>query len=388
MWVIALLLGCPIATEADLAEVRDGDGDGIAAEAFDGNDCDDTDPDVYPGASDPPYDGIDSDCRGDDDYDADGDGVRSGLDDDPSTPEDCDDADPTVGAAAEVVWLDADGDGVGAGEQLLACPSATGVAVVDGDCNDSDPGVHPGASEVWYDGIDQDCDGNDDDQDGDGVSLAEDCDDTDAGLIDEQLWFVDADGDGFGAEGSEGELACVQPAGMSATDDDCDDGAALVNPGEVERCDDGDVDEDCSGAADDLDPGVVGSFATFYVDEDGDGFGTDQTAEACDLPEGYAVQTGDCADDPTDASILPFTAEQLHPETAWYVDDDFDGFGDPDAFTGRRRPRRRRASAPSGDCGTRATPAGVGTSPRRPRSGPAAPRPPRSSRRPRSRWGC
>jgi len=335
MWLIAALLACPVATEADLADVRDGDGDGIAAEAFAGNDCDDDDPDVYPGADDAPYDGIDSDCRGDDDFDADGDGVRSARDDDPSTPADCDDDDPTVGAADQVAWLDADGDGVGAGEELLVCPDAEGVASSDGDCNDSDAGVRPGAAEIWYDGIDQDCDGNDDDQDGDGVPLAADCDDTDAALTAEQPWYPDDDGDGFGAMGSDAELACVQPAGMAATDDDCDDSAALVNPAEVERCDDDDVDEDCSGVADDLDSGVVGPFATFYEDEDGDGFGTDVTVEACDAPDGFAAETGDCADDPSDASILPFTAEQLHPETAWYVDQDLDGYGDPDGFTGR-----------------------------------------------------
>ena len=48
------------------------------------------------------------------------------------------------------------------------------------DCDDANSEVYPGAEEIWYDGIDQDCDGNDDDQDGDGYALDDDCDDEDA----------------------------------------------------------------------------------------------------------------------------------------------------------------------------------------------------------------
>ncbi len=43
------------------ARLTDRDGDGHPA-AFGGRDCDDTDPTVHPGASDPPGDGVDSDC--------------------------------------------------------------------------------------------------------------------------------------------------------------------------------------------------------------------------------------------------------------------------------------------------------------------------------------
>ena len=60
--------------------------------------------------------------------------------------------------------------------ELLACvgelsPIDTdndGYNIAPGDCLEGDGSVFPGAVEVWYDGIDQDCDGNDADQDGDG----------------------------------------------------------------------------------------------------------------------------------------------------------------------------------------------------------------------------
>ncbi|MEC7948997.1 MAG: MopE-related protein, partial [Myxococcota bacterium] len=88
------------------------------------------DPDVNPGAEDEPYDGVDSDCDERGDYDADGDGHASS---------------------------DYGGD----------------------DCDDANSSINPSAEETWYDGLDQDCDGNDDDQDGDGISVEDDCDDTD-----------------------------------------------------------------------------------------------------------------------------------------------------------------------------------------------------------------
>lgn len=64
-----------------------------------------------------------------------------------------------------------------------------------------------------------------------------------------QLWFADADGDGVGDANDPGVLACVQPAGTSATGDDCDDTNDTVYPGAEELCDDG-IDNDCDGEVD------------------------------------------------------------------------------------------------------------------------------------------
>lgn len=79
-------------------------------------DCDDTDPDIHPGASEICEDGIDQDCSGSD--------LGCSLPDD----------------------MDNDGDGFNE-EQ--------------GDCNDQDNTVYPHALEVFDDGLDQNCDGQD-----------------------------------------------------------------------------------------------------------------------------------------------------------------------------------------------------------------------------------
>ena len=84
----------------------DQDGDGFIFSGFGGTDCDDTDSNTYPGATDSWYDGIDSNCDGANDYDQDGDGFTS---------------------------VDHGGT----------------------DCDDMDLALNPGATEIWYDGIDQ-----------------------------------------------------------------------------------------------------------------------------------------------------------------------------------------------------------------------------------------
>ncbi len=165
---------CP-ATECTEQDDADCDGFGAAA-GCEPKDCDDTDPAVNPSAEeicgdekDQNCDGRDEPCPAKDCEDEDGDGYGDGLD---CLGEDCNDQDPDVNPGAP---RDACGDGVdqdcsGSDE---VCP--TPCIDVDGDghspkteecpegddCNDDDPAIFTGAEETCGDHVDQDCDGAD-----------------------------------------------------------------------------------------------------------------------------------------------------------------------------------------------------------------------------------
>jgi len=126
----------------------------------DSSDCDDSDerinPDTWRTAADECSHGVDYNC----------DGVVNG---------------------GEELYLDSDGDGYGAGEPISFCEDhASGYAEVDGDCDDDDPLFHPGAPEEGEctDPNDYNCDGwvAYIDDDGDGYSDCEDCDDLNAAV--------------------------------------------------------------------------------------------------------------------------------------------------------------------------------------------------------------
>ncbi|MEY3209932.1 MAG: hypothetical protein RIT28_413, partial [Pseudomonadota bacterium] len=157
----------------------DGDGDGADASAWGGPDCDDLDPDVFPGAGEGWYDGKDQDCDGASDFDQDRDGVER-------QPEgrDCDDTDPDVFPGAAEVWYDDVDQDCDGGSDFDQDSDGVDAAPRGLDCDDTDDDIFPGRGEIWYDGKDQDCSGGSDyDQDGDGVERepeGDDCADEDA----------------------------------------------------------------------------------------------------------------------------------------------------------------------------------------------------------------
>ena len=209
--------------------------------------------------------------------------------------------------------LDADGDGFSVSE----------------DCDDTDASVSPNGIEVC-DGIDNDCDGVIDP-------------DTAAGV---RTWFIDADGDGYGNPAATFE-AC-EP-GESGVENalDCDDGDAATSPDGDEVCDG--IDNDCDSLIDGEDDSVdPSSGALFYSDFDGDGYGDPEAPEfACERRAGLVDDATDCND--ADPDIHPDAIEicddldndcdgltddeddniDLSTVRAFYPDVDGDGYGVP-----------------------------------------------------------
>ena len=210
---------------------------------------------------------------------------------------DCDDSDCL--ADPFCVNCDIDGDGFSNSD----CGGS--------DCNDSDVSIYPTANEIC-DGIDQDCDGIIDDGAG-------------------SLFFIDADGDGYG-NAAYAQQFCTPPPGYSSLPGDCNDGMANMSPALQEICDS--IDNDCNGIVDD------GMGMVWYRDQDGDGFGSyNDTTFACVQPDGYTTQGGDCNDLEATVNVnateicdgLDNNCNSIIDEgliQALYVDADGDGYGD------------------------------------------------------------
>jgi Putative metal-binding motif len=234
----------------------DQDGDGEDSTACGGTDCDDTDATRRPGSAEVcDLANHDEDCDpttfGDRDADGDGyvdvrcenfseTGGRAGGDDcddsradtHPDLPEVCDTRDNNCDGAIDegvlfTLYVDTDLDGYGTDleDTTQGCTLLQGYSFVSSDCDDARDDVHPGLPELC-DGLDNDCNGEDDE-----------------GAMD--TFFVDDDHDGFGT--SETVDACTEEPGIAVRSGDCDDAnAAIVNGSmrcenalEYVLCDDG-----------------------------------------------------------------------------------------------------------------------------------------------------
>jgi hypothetical protein len=365
------------------------DADGDTYLAID--DCDDTDPDKYPGQS--WYADTDGDGYGDEN-------ASPTLQCDQPTDHvlnntDCDDSNISINP--DTPWYP-DGDGDGYGSAGTVGPGCTqfqaDTVLTTGDCNDFDDTINPdtlwyrdqdfdGYGDAtdpgqvqcdpptpWYQQDNSDCDDLDLEEnpgvswypDNDGDSYGEDttgnacerndltdaknnldCDDSDADENPDTTWYPDEDGDAYGSDTTGSTCERNDPSDV-ANNTDCDDSDPEQNPDVNWYTDeDGDgfgetatehnclmtdpTDVSVAGDCDDTDPAENPS-VSWYLDNDGDTFGDIQTKVDCEPPSADYISDGTDCDDADPTE---------YPGVLWYADADEDGYGDPATFNECRR---------------------------------------------------
>ena len=170
-------------------------GDEPADYVLDNTDCDDTNADINPGATEIPDNLIDEDCND---------------------------------LHAFTFYHDEDGDGFGNSdvseviEIVLGEGAPENFVTNNADCNDKDPNINPIADEIYNNEIDDNCNGEIDTDD---------------------ITYVDADGDGYGSQ----ERAEKDGVYNSL---DCDDTNIDIHPYATEIKND--IDDDCDGIIDEV----------------------------------------------------------------------------------------------------------------------------------------
>ena len=245
--------------------------DGHTAEQCGGNDCDDADPNRFPRAQEICENGIDDNCNDLVDSIEEGctcrDEDNDGYLDAACGGNDCNDLNPLIypGALERCDGEDSDCDGIVPDNEVDADDDHWALCSDPPDCDDNDAGRNPGIPEICGDGVDNDCSGEPDDKDFDldgQYDLAcggDDCNDLDPDIYSGADELCDGrdndcDGDVPGEEedvDEDGWRLCSDPT-------DCDDDDPGINPGVIEdvavgNCDDG-MDNDCDGFVDNNDP--------------------------------------------------------------------------------------------------------------------------------------
>ncbi len=273
--------GDPVSTEVDCVQPVDHVGNA--------DDCDDSNPDTYPGA--------DEFCNGEDD--------------------DCDGEVDEDDAVDVLTWYE-DGDGDGYGDPATVdvdCDQPADHVGNADDCDDGDAAQFPGAVE-FCNGEDDDCDGEVDEDD----------------AVDAATWYLDADGDGFGDPAAPTQ-ACSVPADHVADATDCDDVDPAVNPAAEEVCNG--IDDDCDALTDELGDGDGDGFSICGGDCDDvdpdvnpdaeevcDGIDNDCDPDTDELVDADGDTYAICDDDCDDGEVAMFPG---NPEVCDGLDNDCDG---------------------------------------------------------------
>ncbi|MFM7204931.1 MAG: MopE-related protein, partial [Myxococcota bacterium] len=266
-------------------------------------DCDDSDPNIYKGAT-PVCDGKDTDCS-----------KGTG---DPGNPD--------TGYTSE---SDTDKDGFRAcGKDKCSGSACEGTE----DCDDIKATVFPGAPELC-DELDNDCNSKVDDftdNDGDGFNSCDDCNDnanTTYPSAPELCDGSDNNCDGVVPSSGPSSENDNDKDGFRVCDDDCNDSDKVMFPDNEEVCDE--KDNDCNGTADDdaIDEEI------YFADDDADSNGDPRsTVTGCEVPPGYVINAEDCDDE--NSSIYqdaPVQCDGLDHDcdgTADYLNEDFDADND------------------------------------------------------------
>jgi hypothetical protein len=226
---------------SDCTRDPDADHDGHRDIACGGDDCNDADPNEYPGHQEV--------C-------------------DPANPTHDEDCDFTTYANPRTHDGDMDGDGY---VSSMCCnQDRNGNQICGPDCDDTNRNIHPNQSETCN-GVDDNCNG----------------------MIDEGLGSQpicrDLDGDGHGAPASGMMMGCVPPTGWSFLCDDCNDHDAMIHPGAMEVC---------NGHDDDCNPATVEHLLRLCHDGDHDGHGVPtMTMMLCAPTADWILNCdGDCND--------------------------------------------------------------------------------------------
>lgn len=164
------------------------------------------------GISDIVGDGVDQNCDGVDGDDSDGDGQASIS----SGGTDCDDSDPSI--LAIEVYADRDGDGFGdENSRVWVCDREQGFVLDSGDCDDDDGAMNPLAPEIC-DGLDNNCNGLVDIEDGD------------IAIDSTMRMYEDSDHDGWGNLEKPAQR-CMETEDFVLNNRDCDDTDSTIFPG-------------------------------------------------------------------------------------------------------------------------------------------------------------